>query len=110
MSYVRFRYHYYGVGQGLFASGALLDPYKQKPRFLWVYDCGSASKGAFDSISKNIDHSLDELAKVGRQADTIDLLTLSHFDQDHVNGVVQLLARFKIKIHSHPYGMTVIRN
>lgn len=103
MSYVRFRYHYYGVGQGLFASGALLDPYKQKPRYLWVYDCGSASKGAFGSISQNIDHWLDELAKVGRNTDTIYLLTLSHFDRDHVNGVVQLLARFKIKILLLPY-------
>lgn len=103
MSYVRFRYHYYGVGQGLFASGALLDPNKQKPRYLWVYDCGTASKGAFKSKADNLGHSLDQLARVGRNTDTIDLLTLSHFDEDHVNGVVQLLDRFRVKMLLLPY-------
>ncbi|NBB78611.1 MAG: hypothetical protein GVY36_04095 [Verrucomicrobia bacterium] len=103
MSYIRFRYHYYGVGQGLFTSGALLDPYKQKPMYLWVYDCGTNSKGAFGSKAENLDHSLDELGRVGRKTDTIDLLTLSHFDEDHVNGVVQLLDRFRVKMLLLPY-------
>ncbi|WPJ97809.1 hypothetical protein SH580_08800 [Coraliomargarita algicola] len=107
MNYIRFRYNYYSIGQGLFSSGALLDPYKQKPKYLWVYDCGSASKGAFGTKAQNIDHSLDKLSRVGRKTETIDLLTLSHFDKDHVNGVVQLLTRFRVKILLLPYlGLT----
>ena len=38
-----FRYHFFPVGQGLFATGCLRRDDEDAPRYYWVYDCGTSS-------------------------------------------------------------------
>lgn len=95
---VCFHYQFHAVGQGLFASGCLYEPNRIQPRFLWVYDCGSTrTKASFwqDQIS-----GLKEFAR-GRQL--IELLTISHFDNDHISGVAELLGRFEVEVLLLPF-------
>ena len=89
-------YRFHPVGQGLFASGRIThrcDHYSWvPPAFNWVYDCGTSS-----SIKSCLVPELDHLwAQHGRARGHLDLLTLSHFDSDHTNGLAELLERFTV--------------
>ena len=93
----RYSYHFYPVGQGLFSTGSIRRHGEGKSRFLWVYDCGSSSS---QSLLDNGIHRLDHFAGARQR---IDLLVLSHFDHDHISGVVRLLEKFKIGTLMLPY-------
>ena len=72
------------VGQGLFYSGKIT--HNNQVKFRMVFDCGSITAGAGQ-----------EEVKLYRDADflgkkVLDLLVISHFDQDHVNHIGKLLA------------------
>ena len=69
---------FYPVGQGGFYSESFST---ENSKFNVVYDCGSVSKGIDKVISNSFDKNED-----------IDILFISHFDNDHVN---------KIKILKH---------
>lgn len=71
------------AGQGCFYSGTII--IKGKP-FTMVYDCGTKSTGAY--LKEEIKHFQDELKGSGN---ILNLLVISHFDQDHVNQVATLL-------------------
>ena len=71
---------FWGVGQGLFSSGQVHLP---NSKFVWVYDCGSTSNRKY--LNSAIVNSKQ---KYGNH---INLLALSHFHADHINGVAQLL-------------------
>ncbi|MGJ5176528.1 MBL fold metallo-hydrolase [Bradyrhizobium oligotrophicum] len=73
------------VGHGGFHTGALGFTH---PQFRWVYDCGSWRKRAI--LRQRIFDFLDRARVYGRRK--IDLLFLSHFDADHVNGLEVLFA------------------
>lgn len=92
-----FQYHFHGVGQGLFASGCLYQANSPQPRFLWVYDCGSSSAG------KPWQAEIQKLTKFAACKRSIDLLTISHFDEDHILGVIDLLREFKVEALLLPY-------
>jgi len=93
----RFSYHFYPVGQGLFSTGSIRKHGERKSRFLWVYDCGtSSSKSLVENGIMRLNHFAGDQKR-------IDLLTLSHFDQDHISGVVSLLKDFKIGTLLLPY-------
>ncbi len=64
------------VGHGLFYTGRVKD-------FHFVYDCGSKSTTCLNEAIKNY---LGEMYKK-----TIDLLIISHFHKDHINGIPRLL-------------------
>lgn len=64
------QYNFHGVGQGLFCSGSAGD-------FQWVYDCGSFNK-------KKLSTAINQFS--GR----INLLAISHFHEDHINGIPEL--------------------
>lgn len=82
------------VGQGLFMSGRL--EAKSGDRFNWVYDCGSSS-GA-----KERDKAITRYRKqLGTRP--IDLVVLSHFDQDHINGIVALIKGLQVRTLLLPY-------
>lgn len=90
-------YRFHPVGQGLFASGRISHQYQlhawTPPAFSWVYDCGTSS-----SVSKCL---IPELNLFGTEylllGSNIDLITLSHFDSDHINGLTALLERVSVK-------------
>jgi hypothetical protein len=81
-----FTYDFRPVGQGLFCRGELrfTERGHERKKFQWVYDCGSES-GA--SLRGEIDLYRRQLPEPKR----LDLLVLSHFDNDHIKGVGRLL-------------------
>lgn len=92
-----FRFDYRPVGQGLFAAGMIWSSHDQWPDFTWVYDCGSSDSPA--ALEREIERLKLEL--IGRNI--IDVLILSHFDRDHINGVKELLKHFKVNRLFIPY-------
>ena len=86
------RYHY-PIGQGTFSAQIIRTSEKQ---YVCVYDCGSTN-GAWN-IPK---YAGDLFCKT---KGIIDLLVISHFDMDHVNGIKKLYdKKFKIKKIVIPY-------
>ena len=76
-----FEFHH--VGQGLFYSGRL-DLEGERKNI--VYDCGTFFEK--ELLEYEIDGAFSN-------NDTIDLLMISHFDADHINGLQYLLNRVK---------------
>ena len=77
---VRFTRTFHTVGQGAFYSEKI--EYNDKQVFRMVYDCGSKSipesllaKRIKSDLTNNVD---------------IDILFISHFDKDHINGIYNL--------------------
>lgn len=94
-------YVFHPVGQGLFASGALYSkPNLGKPSFRWVYDCGTSSPQYL--VKREIDR-LYEAAKYNNARPVLDLVTISHFDKDHISGIVYLLEKFHVRNLLLPY-------
>lgn len=95
---VQVDYHFMPVGQGLFAAGQLRQIGAEP--FRWVYDCGT------DSSQNLIKTALDQCPAVlpkARPKERLDLLALSHFDEDHISGVVRLLDRVQVRWCLLPY-------
>ena len=78
-------YTFFPVGQGLFSCGKLYTDKNKKP-FVWIYDCGTSNKM---SVLKSEVKNLNTI--------TFDLVAISHFDQDHINGLKYLLANKRVK-------------
>lgn len=85
--------HFWNVGQGLFSSGKVSLPNQKE--FVWVYDCGSTNQKYITEAVNNM--------KQTYQNDVIDLLAISHFDKDHINGLSELLKGRKVKYWLLPY-------
>lgn len=88
--------NHYPVGQGFFSSQQIL--YGDE-KFTCVYDCGSVSENHDYLLNKY----MDDLRKT---TNTIELLVLSHFDADHINGLKKLVERFNIRNIVIPYLST----
>lgn len=80
---VAFDLRWWPVGQGLFMSGQL--EAASGPTFTWVYDCGTHSERI------HLDRAIARFDGTYGPGKRIDLLVLSHFDEDHINGVTALL-------------------
>jgi hypothetical protein len=93
-------YTFHPVGQGLFASGALTRCGEAMPCFRWVYDCGTLSAKKF--LRDEIDRFVS-LAGGKARKPHLDLVAISHFDKDHINGIVELLSRVTVDILLMPY-------
>lgn len=92
-------YRFLPVGQGLFATGRLcragIAP------FVWVYDCGTMTQTV--RIEDVMDCCLAFPVATGGQKPTLNLLAISHFDVDHISGMVALLGRFRVDLLFLPY-------
>ena len=75
------------IGQGTFCTERFFDD-KRQTVFLAVYDCGSQNK-------QNLKDYINHYFSTG---EVIDLLFISHLDEDHVNGIKYLSER-KIRVH-----------
>lgn len=95
-----FTYHYHPVGQGLFCSGSFTrsshDP------FHWVYDCGTDGGSRSPKSAALVTTEIDTLA-AEVATDRLDLVTLSHFDEDHLSGMTALLRTFRVGTLLLPY-------
>ena len=105
--YLRFRYSYHPVGQGIFCSGFITR--KGKDPYRWVFDCGtergkSSTKNG-DRVRREIMALASEQASPGSSGPRprLDLVALSHFDEDHLSGMVDLLRTFSVDTFLLPY-------
>ncbi|MBA6118884.1 hypothetical protein EGJ22_18295 [Pseudomonas sp. p99-361] len=95
-------YNFHPVGQGLFTSGVFqlegADPY------WWVFDCGTYLKKHQVDLTKEIDQ-LSHSVTISRpkRAPKLDMVFISHFDRDHINGLLELLAKFEVGRLVLPY-------
>ncbi|MFV3305161.1 hypothetical protein ACNFBT_07750 [Pseudomonas sp. NY15181] len=93
MSDVFVSHSFYPVGQGLFSSGKIFSPGREGASFTWVYDCGTTSSQSY------LDDALDRFSTFWN----VDLVTISHFDKDHISGMVKLLMRVSVEDLLLPY-------
>lgn len=84
MIYVKRTFH--PIGQGAFFTEQFFDKSQDKLLYNVVYDCGLKSSGIQKRMERTIRNSLHD-KKV------IDVLFLSHFDDDHVNYVMCLKSK-----------------
>ena len=89
--------NWWPVGQGLFASGAITGG--RAPLLNWVYDCGTSSADSL--IVAALDDFKRQQLSIG--ASEIRLCVLSHFDRDHISGIVQLIGRLPVRTLLLPY-------
>lgn len=95
-------HHFMPIGQGLFGTGAIghLD---KRPLVRWVYDCGTLSERALMTNSLN---ALEQQVKIfdpQLARPRLDLVVISHFDSDHLNGLAELLSRFRVETLMLPF-------
>ena len=81
------------VGQGLFYWGILNI---NNCQFSFVYDCGSTSQ-------TRINERVKSFKKILGHNNELDMLVISHFDKDHMNGISELLRDTKVKNIFIPY-------
>lgn len=86
---VRVCANFHPVGQGLFATGCLMVGPRE---FRWVYDCGTTSAQQLLTVSLN-----NVYRDWGGGKPVVDLVVLSHFDYDHISGMLLLLRLFKVE-------------
>lgn len=88
---------YHPVGQGAFYTEVFMGP--DRTEFVMVYDCGSET--AVKDMERNLDDQIEEFKNSIGPNPHIDLLFLSHFHADHINGLDKLLENVTV-------GKTVI--
>lgn len=92
-------YRFHPVGQGMLHSGELRQG--RRPPFTWVYDCGSVTAPA------QVESELNDLCiacnAVPGSKPNLDFVALSHFDKDHISGLVHLLGLFEVKVILLPF-------
>jgi hypothetical protein len=96
---VLFEYLFHPVGQGLFSSSALRLGDVARP-FRWVFDCGTTSSDYL--LEDALAHLKRKIAADGGP-DRLNVVAVSHFDNDHVSGLVRLLTRFDVEDLLLPY-------
>lgn len=95
------------VGQGLFYSSDLSG-------VKLVYDCGSSEMNNYNFNKNNFENYIDYFKKTSLTIQSssysstykyeIDILVISHFDSDHVNGLAKLLKNTIVKNLFIPYS------
>lgn len=101
---VKFDFH--KVGQGLFYTGKISRETNDGEirDFNFVYDCGSQKRKKTEDPIDNYKDPIDNYKKENLKNNTIDLLVISHFDGDHIDGLDYLLNNdVKIKCAIIPY-------
>ncbi|MBU7030393.1 MAG: MBL fold metallo-hydrolase [Theionarchaea archaeon] len=94
---IYFRFDFNKVGQGLFYSGDI-------GGVNFVYDCGCAS-----NFIKNLGKKVIGPYKKRLRRKTIDLLVISHFHDDHTNGLQSLLRNITLNTVVLPYFTPIER-
>jgi hypothetical protein len=94
MKAYKFNFTFHNVGQGLFYTGNI----KTEPNdFNFAYDCGSESLGEIQLNQRINDY------KSTLKSKQLDLLIISHFHADHINGLERLLKDITVGTVVLPY-------
>ncbi len=98
-----FSYSYHPVGQGLFCSG--LFTRRNHTPFRWVFDCGTEKGSKSNNRRNHVRHEIEVLKQEQAPSSRahLDLVALSHFDEDHLSGIVDLITTFSVDILLLPY-------
>lgn len=90
-------HQFHAVGHGTFLTGVVIADSKSIS-MRWAYDCGSRRLTRVRDV-------VDELPKWAHwpSGSQLDLLVISHFDDDHINGLEQLLNQHYVKHLALPY-------
>ena len=95
MPFVSARVDFYPVGQGLFSFGQVEFAWLDR-RFSWIFDCGTSSASRLvDSAIADIQ---SRLAGSAESRPVLDIVCISHFDRDHVNGLTKILESFNVRM------------
>jgi hypothetical protein len=95
-------YNFHPVGQGLFTSGAVIAGGSEP--FWWVFDCGTYLSAHFKDLSNQIAALLDLVTESRMDcAPKLDVVFISHFDRDHICGLIELLRTFNVGRLVLPY-------
>lgn len=87
---------FYPVGQGAFYRETFI--YDDNQRFNIVYDCGTLSSIKSSEKNQKTKNKIDDvILNSFQQNEEIDILFISHFDEDHVNKIALLAQEFHIK-------------
>lgn len=92
---------FHGVGQGLFYTSIIRLNRAGRNCFTFVYDCGTTSKNKW--LKQEIRDFADSLPKKNNQKPVVDLLVISHFHADHINGLQELLKKVSVNTVVLPY-------
>lgn len=87
----------HSVGHGGFHTGAMG---RGSVRLRWIYDCGSLKSEGKSRLSEEIANLAGSSYEEKRR---VDLLFISHFDRDHVSGVVELMSAVSVNTVVIPY-------
>jgi hypothetical protein len=96
---MHFAHRFHPAGHGTFFTGHIGTPHRPF-LFTWVYDCGSKEPTHLRGL---IDDFYQELAMGSLTPRLIDLLCISHFDSDHVNGLDLFFKTFRVDTLILPY-------
>lgn len=91
MVYVKRTFH--PVGQGAFYTEVFYN--EDRSRFIMVYDCGTET--GEKNMEVSLDDQIDLFKKRKLHISQIDILFISHFHADHINGLKRLLENVRIK-------------
>ncbi|MGR3377025.1 hypothetical protein, partial [Salipiger abyssi] len=69
--------------------------------FTWIYDCGSVTAAA--QVKSELNDLCSERNAAPRSKPSLDFVALSHFDSDHISGLVHLLGLFEVKMILLPF-------
>ncbi|MEK7950947.1 hypothetical protein [Luteolibacter soli] len=93
---------HYPWKRSLFFNGARFTPGSEKEpwprtRLNWVYDCGTSSSQSL------VNEGIHDLQRWCFRGSPIDILTISHFDRDHISGICRLIESKKVRLLLLPY-------
>jgi hypothetical protein len=94
-------YKFHAIGQGCFFTGIFKDQAEDQDVLIFVFDCGSKTAGSY--LTDEITKFKAKIKKTEGGRPVIDLLMVSHFDEDHVNGILELLENVKCTNLVIPY-------
>lgn len=78
------------VGHGTFFTGNIRD--SSGASFSWAYDCGSKRPTRVSEAIASLDYTQDWPSD-----HDLDMVVVSHFDDDHINGLETLLTQHRVK-------------
>ena len=91
--FIQVRQEFQAVGHGTFFAGIAWRLDGCGTVFRWVYDCGSKRTKRIATAIGALPHGFEQ----------IDLLVISHFDDDHINGIEELIRTRRVCRLALPY-------
>lgn len=102
-AHIHIHHCFHAVGHGTFLTGVV--HCTGHPTFRWTYDCGSKRPtrvaAALEGLGSWENHT--SAWKPWPADAAIDMVVVSHFDDDHVNGLEGLLTSHRVKLLVLPY-------